>query len=103
VDYALIEIEILGPPSASSNAEPTLGERIAALLRSFGRVASGVLVVLTGLVVYGIPAILLLAFLFWLLFGRVGLIKKLWRLAAGKKAQYTVSDRTSGGEERVSP
>jgi hypothetical protein len=84
VDYASIELEMVGPAAASSPAEPALGERLAELFQSFGGFASLVLVILTGLVIYGIPAVLLLAFLFWLLFGRIGVIKKLWRFAAGK-------------------
>jgi hypothetical protein len=44
-------------------------------------------VVLVGIVIYGIPVILGAALLFWLLFGRIGLLKKLWRLAAGKNTK----------------
>lgn len=84
VDYATIELNLYGPVAAAPYGGPTLGERIAELLGGFGDFVSTVLVVLTGIVIYGIPVILLLSLLFWLLFGRIGLVKKLWRLAAGK-------------------
>jgi hypothetical protein len=85
VDYSTIELEILGPVSVSSYSAPTLGERFGELFGSFGEVASGALVVLVGILIYGVPTLLILAALFWILFGRIGLFRKLWRLAAGKK------------------
>jgi hypothetical protein len=36
--------------------------------------------------VYGIPALLILIVLFWILFGRIGLVRKIWRLAGAKKS-----------------
>ena len=84
VDYSTISLRISGPQSAYSYAEPTLWEKLKSLFGSFGNVVSTALVVLTGIVIYGVPAILIVVLLYWLLFGRVGLIKKLWRLAARK-------------------
>jgi Tfp pilus assembly protein PilN len=85
VDYSTIELEIMGPASASSYPAPTLGERLGELFGSFGETASGALVVLVGILIYGVPALLILIVLFWIFFGKIGLFKKLWRLAAGKK------------------
>jgi hypothetical protein len=99
VDYATIDLELLGPVSVSSSGAPTLGERISGLFQSFGDIASAVLVVLTGLVIYGLPAVLLLALLFWLLLGRIGLVKKLWRLAAGKGEKPAAPEGATRGEE----
>jgi hypothetical protein len=82
-DYATIDLELLGPSSSSPSA-PGLGERITDLLRSFGNYASVVLVILAGIVIYGIPSVLILALFFLLFFGRIGLIRKLFRLAAGR-------------------
>lgn len=85
VDYSTINLEIAGPVSSYSYSEPTLRERLSELFGSVGSVASSALVILTGIIIYGIPAILILTLLFWILFGRIGLLKKLWRLVAGKK------------------
>ena len=84
IDYSTIDLEISGPPTVSSFAEPTLREKMRSLFGSFGDVASSALVVLAGIVIYGVPAILIVILLFWLFFGRIGLLKKLWRLAARK-------------------
>jgi hypothetical protein len=85
VDYSTIELELLGPAAAVVYGGPSLGERFGELFGGFGDVVSACLVVVTGIVIYGVPAALLAVLLFWLLFGRVGLIKRLWRLAAGTK------------------
>jgi len=85
IDYSTIDLEIIGPPTGSSYSEPSLAEKVRELFSSFGGVASSALVVLMGIVIYGVPAILIIVLLFWLLFGRIGLLKKLWRLAAEKR------------------
>jgi len=85
VDYSTINLEISGPVSVSSYSEPTIGEKLRELFGSFGGVLSSSLVVLIGIIIYGVPAVLVLLLLFWILFGRIGILKKLWRLVAGKK------------------
>ncbi|MDR2631172.1 MAG: DUF4349 domain-containing protein, partial [Spirochaetaceae bacterium] len=81
VNYATVDLELAGP--AVSTPGPELGDRITGLFDGFGDFAQAVLVALLGVVVYGIPSVLILAALFWLLLGRVGLLKKLWALAVG--------------------
>lgn len=83
-DYATIELEVYGPSLNTPSYKPGIGERVGSLLKSFGDFLSTVLVALTGLIVYGIPCVLLLAALIWLLFGKVGLLKRLWRLVMKK-------------------
>jgi len=85
VDYAVIELTILGPVASSPYRGPTLGERIRELFRDFGDFLSVLAVVLVGIVIYGVPVLLLLVLFFWILFGKVGLLKKLLLAAAGKK------------------
>ncbi|MDR2477829.1 MAG: DUF4349 domain-containing protein [Treponema sp.] len=85
VDYASISLQLYGPVAAVSNSSPTLPERIKELFGGFGDFLAAALVVLVGIVLYGIPVLLTLLVFFWLLFGRIGLMKKLWRAAAGKK------------------
>jgi hypothetical protein len=83
IDYSTVNVEIMGP-AGSFYSKPTLTERFGALFGSFGDVFSAALVVLAGIIMYGVPALLFVVLLFWLLFGRIGLVKKLWRLAARK-------------------
>jgi hypothetical protein len=84
-DYATIDLELLGPASESSLYKPTLGERTAELFRAFAGVASTALLVVLGMIIYGIPALIILMLIFWVLFGRIGLIRRIWRLVGAKK------------------
>jgi hypothetical protein len=85
VDYSTVTLEISGPVTTPSYSAPTLTERFSSLFSSFGGFVSIVLVILLGVVIYGVPSLLILILLFWILFGKVGLLKKLWRAVAGKK------------------
>jgi len=86
VDYATIELTLLGP-AAASNQNSTFGERIKLMFGGFGGFLSSVGVVIIGIVIYVIPILLLLLFFFWLFFGKIGLVKKLWRIVKGKKQE----------------
>jgi len=85
VDYATIDLSVLGPIASSPYRGPTLADRLKELFGSFGSFLSIMLTIIVGIVIFGIPIMLLLVFFFWLLFGKIGLLKKLWRMAAGKK------------------
>jgi hypothetical protein len=85
VDYATIELSVLGPIASSPYRGPTLAERLKELFGSFGSFLSVLVTIIVGIVIFGIPVLLLLVFFFWLLFGKIGLLKKLWRKAAGGK------------------
>jgi len=83
IDYSTVNVDITGP-AGSSYSRPTLTDRFGDLFGSFGDVFSTALVALAGIIIYGVPALLIIVLLFWVLFGRIGIIKKLWRLAARK-------------------
>jgi len=80
IDYATIDLNLFGPVTSAPNQELTFGERIKQLFGGFGGFLSAVAMVLLGIVIYGIPILLLLGLLYLLLFGKIGLAKKLWRL-----------------------
>jgi len=83
VDYATVDLELVPPPSVSEGFEPGLGERVGEVFRAFSGFLASLAVFLVGLVVYGVPVALLAALLWWLLIGKIGLLRKLWRLASG--------------------
>jgi len=85
VDYATIDLSLQGPVAVTQKQNETLGERVKQLLSTFGIFLSTVAVVIIGLIIYGIPSLILLALLFWVLFGRIGLIRKLWALLKRKE------------------
>jgi hypothetical protein len=73
-------------------ARPTLGQSLHRLLGGFGEAVRISLVILAGLVLYGIPAILALAGIWWLAFGSLGLVRRLFALAGrGRKNAGTGS------------
>jgi hypothetical protein len=85
VDYATIDLSVFGPIASSPYRGPTLVERLKELFGSFGTFLSIMATIIIGIVIFGIPILLLLILFFWLLFGKIGLLKKLWRMAAGGK------------------
>jgi hypothetical protein len=85
VDYASIDLNIVGPLNTPSYSKPSLPERIGELFSSFESFASNALLILIGFVIFGIPCILALVLLFWLLFGKIGLIRRLFTAVAWKK------------------
>jgi len=85
VDYSTIDLNLAGPITSGQNKGFTLGEQIKQLFGGFGKFLSGVAVAIIGIIIYGIPVLLLIALLFWLFFGRVGLMRRLWVLVKGKK------------------
>ena len=84
VDYATIQLELYLPVTADTSWKPGLGERIAELFGDFGDFLKTALVVITGFILYGIPVLALLALAYWLLLGKVGLLRYLWRLVRKK-------------------
>ena len=87
IDYSTIYLNIHGPLSAVSYSRPTIRERLGEFFNSFGEVASSALMLLMGIVIYGVPSLLILIILYWIFFGRVGILRRLWRLAAGKSKE----------------
>jgi len=85
VDYATIELNLLGPAAAAQRRSVTFGEQIRQMFGGFGGFISGLAMVIIGIIIYGIPILLLVVFLAWLLFGRIGLIRRLWQLVKDKK------------------
>ncbi|MCL2410780.1 MAG: DUF4349 domain-containing protein [Treponema sp.] len=78
----LLEQEVASPATVEHNE--FIG-RIKMVMSGFGNFVSGIVVILLSIVVYGIPSILILLFLYWLLFGKIGILKKVVSFVSGKK------------------
>ena len=83
IEYATMRLGMAGPQSESFG-RVTLGGRIQDLFANYSGFVSTVLVALVSLVIFGIPVLALVFALYWLLLGKIGLLKKLWKLAGGK-------------------
>jgi hypothetical protein len=80
VDFATIHLTLLLPDADVPDSGPGLGDRIKSLFRGFVAFVETIITVLIGVVVFGIPLVLLAAFAWWLLFGKIGLLMKLFRM-----------------------
>ncbi|GMO53315.1 MAG: hypothetical protein Pg6C_19670 [Treponemataceae bacterium] len=85
IDYSAVDIELLGPVTAFPRGKPSIGERVKELFAGAGGYMSMLVVILLGLVVYGIPALFVILVLYWVLLGKIGVLKKLFRFVSGKK------------------
>ena len=85
VDYATIDLTLLGPVASVSSQGTTFGERIKVLFSGFGDFLSVLVTVILGIIIYGLPIVLLLFFFYWVRFGRIGLLKKLVKVTGDKK------------------
>jgi len=80
IDYATIEININLPSGYNNDGFewPDLGEKFRDFGSNFVNFLANGLMFIFYIVVFGIPVIALAALLFWLLFGRIGLLRKLF-------------------------
>ena len=82
VDYATVELTIFTSHYTPPRSE-TLGERINQLFSGFGAFASNVLVGILWIFIYLVPIIVICLVAYWLLFGKIGILKKAFRSATG--------------------
>lgn len=75
----------LRPVFTIDPSRPGLAQSLGKLFSSFGYVVGEAFVVFLGILLYGIPAIVILAFVWFITFGRVGLVRKLFALVSKKK------------------
>lgn len=85
VEYATIDLTITLPADARKPQEEDLGERFYDLFSSFGRFLTSLLIVIVGIIIFGIPICIVLLLFWFLLFGRIGLMRKLFRAASVKR------------------
>jgi hypothetical protein len=88
IDLATLSLS-LRAAKAADPSRPTLGESLGRLFAGLADAFRLAVVALVGLVVYGVPAILAIAAMWWLAFGRVGLVRRLFSLARSGGARKT--------------
>jgi hypothetical protein len=87
IDYATIILTVYGTASGYTYEAPSILDRIKDLFGNYNDFLSGALIVIIQIVVYGIPILIAAALMFWILFGKIGLLRKLWNLVMRKKGE----------------
>ena len=82
IDYATIELYLHG--AAGTYREETFGDKVEQLFGNFNGFLSAAAIFLIGLIIYGIPIFAIIILLVWIFFGRIGLMKKLWKFVMAK-------------------
>lgn len=81
IDYSTISISLILPQGKTDPViqPPTFGEKVRQFFTQVKDFFMGVAKILLYAIICGVPCLALLIFLFWLLFGKVGLIKRLFK------------------------
>jgi hypothetical protein len=85
IDYSTIRLRLLGPVAANNYEKETIWESIKSLMTGFGDYVSAVIIILLAIIVYGVPSVIILLLLYWLLFGKIGILKKVFKFISGNK------------------
>ncbi|MBU0934767.1 MAG: DUF4349 domain-containing protein [Spirochaetes bacterium] len=83
IELATVYIELQTASTASDQSD--FSRAVRRLFENFASVFKTVALILLGMVIYGIPLLALVLVLWLLLFGRVGAVRRLFRLVSGKK------------------
>ena len=81
IDFSTISISLILPQGKTDPViqPPTFGERVSRFFAQVKDFFMGVAKILLYAVICGVPCIAFLIFLYWLLFGKLGLLKKLFK------------------------
>ncbi len=81
IDFSTISINLILPQGKTDPViqPPTFGERVSRFFAQVKDFFMGVAKILLYAVICGVPCIAFLIFLYWLLFGKLGLLKKLFK------------------------
>lgn len=84
VDYATVTLTIESEIKSSAS-KPTLWERLRDLFIGFGSGIQSFAVIIVAILLYGIPLLVVVLLFWWLLFGKIGLLRKLFRIVGMTK------------------
>lgn len=84
IDYATVTLTVESEIKSSAS-RLTIWEQLRDLFISFGSGIQSFIVIIVGVLLYGIPLLLVALFFWWLLFGKIGILRKLFRLVCVAK------------------
>ncbi len=85
VDYATVSFDARLPPESLPASERSFLGGLSRIWDAFKGFLYAVVFVIIGIVLFGIPAVLLLGLLYWVGFGKIGLVRKFFGLLSRKK------------------
>ncbi|GHV15740.1 hypothetical protein FACS189493_0040 [Spirochaetia bacterium] len=85
IDFSTIQLVLNGPRNNNVYYTESIGDKIKNLFYGFRDYISTTITILTGLIIYGIPTLIILLLLYLILFGKIGILKKVWSLLNDKK------------------
>ncbi|MCX7949676.1 MAG: DUF4349 domain-containing protein [Treponemataceae bacterium] len=88
IAYSTINL-VLEPLMPTGSEKSTFLEKLQEFFASYGETLGNIVIVIIGLVVYGIPLLLIGAFVWYLSFGKIGFVRKLFRLIHSEKKSPT--------------
>lgn len=87
IDFSTIRLVLNGPRNNTVYYTESIRDKIKNLFNGFGAYVSTTITILIGLILYGIPTLIILLLLYLILLGKIGILKKVWRLLNDKKVK----------------
>lgn len=85
VSYSLLRITLRLPPEKASTAYPVFSDYLSGLWLDVVQFFISFIFVVLRIVIFGVPILAALLFFYWLLWGKVGVLRKLLRLLSADK------------------
>lgn len=85
IDFSTVRLMLKGSRSDNNYYTETTGEKIKNLFSRYNDYISTTITILIGLIIYGIPGLIIILLLYLVLFGKIGILKKIWRLLSENK------------------
>ncbi len=87
IDYATISVGVELPPEAQPASERSIVRGILKVWDGFLGFLNFLVYAILFIILFGLPSVLLLGLLYWLCFGKIGLVRKFFSLLSGKRKQ----------------
>lgn len=84
ISYATISVSVDLPPEATASAQRSFLGGLAKVWDRFVGFLYFIVYALAGLALFGVPSVLVVGLLYWLCFGKIGLVRKFFALLSGK-------------------
>lgn len=101
IDFSTVELWVSLPSGTNESGFvfPEVGDSFREFISNVVFYFAGFLFLIFYIVIYGVPAVLLAAGIYWVTFGKIGLVKKLFIAASSKRNKTLKGDKTDKTEK----